>query len=97
MYNSESYNIAFKYLQNKYGYVFLKYIDSVYSDILYQKVKTRKLYLATLTEAHKISTYDHAKIKDEVGLTIHLLLTQWVYGIDAKIELTEFLKHNNIS
>ena len=71
MYNSESYNIAFKYLQNKYGYVFLKYIDSV--------------------------TYDLSKIKDEVGLTIHLLLTQWFYGIDAKIELTEFLKHNNIS
>lgn len=82
-----SYNIAFHYLRNKYGSVFLKYTDNHEKKLKSEKA-SNEIDLSA-TDEDKITTFNSPTEREDILLA--LLMSQCQYGIAARNDLSNLV------
>ncbi len=94
-----SYNIALKYLQDKYGYVRQRPTGSFESKLSRTRsVKEKKQMVSDSTDKdYVLSLNDHLIPKDKsFDHAVLVLIGQYYYGIGAKKDLDEMMKSINL-
>ena len=84
---NESYNIAIKYLQEKYGYRKFGLVESAKKRLNHVTKKKRKEIEAELTDDDYILVHNPIPDDDKDGIEIQLLLSQYHYGYNVRFEL----------
>lgn len=92
VYSANTYNVAFKYLGDKYGYLFRSYTASFAKKLCLAKKKDVEVLMKTnATYAEKIHILANTEQYNEMDSLIYRLLKQYQYGMEPKKDLYDIL------